>query len=205
MSTRGKRGKGHASRRREDSAKAAFFNSIGHDDRPAGVRKSLPTKPQTITSSTTAALEGAAIHFDGTFIQESRDTHVIPRQSTTAAQFLGLFPQKMEFEDRVCRQSPAGAFDNVSFLKSDDAVQHLGSKFTDKRMLQTTDRRAVWRSDNTLLRRGNPFANTDATPNARSEFKREGVIREGGNSRKYVASVPKAEPIVSVIGIDVED
>lgn len=154
---RGKRGSGHSKRRSFQPNKNKFFNATGHDDRPGAVRTSQPVKPSTGNSSSTAAVHNAAIYIEGSFVGETAETHLVPRKSLTDQQMLRLLPQQAEYEDRVSRQL---------------------DKVTGK-LVTVTDRRRVWQSDRTLLKRGNPFAGDNI-------FKREGAIKEGQNTRKYV-------------------
>ena len=145
-------------------AKTREFFTAGTDDRPTGLRTSHPVKPNQGGSSATKAVEERAKYNEHTFIEETRETHVVPRQSTTDKQFLRLFPRRVEVEPIVTRQL---------------------DKQTGK-MVETTENRVVWKSDRTLLDTAKPMQGIGT-------FRREGEIRQGGNVRKYVRT-EKEEP-----------
>jgi hypothetical protein len=138
-----KRGKGH-------SARKSFT---------AGIREKLHNN----TKSVTGTIEDASVYFHGANVEETVETHVVPRKSLTVKQLLGVLPQDIEVETRELRRTQLD--------------KRTG------RMVETTDQvsNVVWRSDKTLLRKGNPFA--DNKP-----LFRQGAVREGQNTRKFVVT-----------------
>lgn len=152
---RGKRGKGSGARKSFKPNPNRFLNSVGHDDRPSGLRSSMPVRPVASKQSPTGAVLNSGIYYEGALIGESTEAHIAPRKSLTEQQYLGLFPTFGEYET-------------------------LAGKVTDSqgKTVSAGRSRRVWTSDSTLLRRGNPFK-------GESQYKREGLIREGGNTRRY--------------------
>jgi hypothetical protein len=122
-------------------------------------------------TSVTALITDTAKYVECSFIGETVEDHVIPRQSLTRKQLLGVFPAKIETEPVKSRQ-----LDKVS-----------------GKLVETTDNRAVWRSDSTLLKRGNPFA-------APKSFKREGSVSVGLNTRKYTETIPEPDNTEKILG-----
>lgn len=123
-------------------------------------------------SSATAAIAHAAQYFEAPLIEERAETHVIPRQSITRKQLLGVFPQQLEFAPRVSRQ-----LDKPHYKRTGEI-----------RMIEVVDQRLAWKSDKTLLRRGNPFK--DAEEGERAGYKREGKVSVGLDKRAYTESIP---------------
>jgi hypothetical protein len=58
------------------------------------------------------------------------------------------------------------------------------------KMVVTTDNRLVWKSDSTLLNRGNPFRQ-------QASFKREGSVSIGLNKRKTLTTVPEYDTTIA--------
>lgn len=164
---RGKRGSGHTARRSFKPNPNRILSS-GRDNRPSALRSGMPIKPIASSRSTTALVADAAIYFDGALVGESPEAHIVARKSVTESQYLGAVPQRAEYETLAGTQT-----DLVT-----GEVKDISRK------------RRVWQSDNTLLRRGNPFANTG---NA-GWFKREGAIRDGANTRKFRETVQGEGP-----------
>lgn len=100
----------------------------------------------------------AAKYFECAAVEETREDHIVPRQSITRQQYLGAFPVRVETETIPTRQ-----LDKQS-----------------GELVETTDERITWRSDRSLLRRNKPFKDIGI-------FKREGMVAEGLNTRKYRA------------------
>lgn len=65
--------------------------------------------------------------------EETKETHIIPRVSTTIRQHLRLFPQKIETEPRSFAQRASNG-----------------------ELVHGSDEHVVWKSDKTLLRQGKP-------------------------------------------------
>lgn len=132
-------------------------------------------------TSATAVVLDAAKYNESALIDESKETHVVPRQSVTRKQLLGIFPQRFETEDQVSRQ-----------------LDHVTGK-----MVEVHDTRTVWRSDKTLLRKGNPFK-------LQTKYKRDGSISVGLNTRKTRETIKGEESLTvsdadQVIPADIED
>lgn len=159
---RGKRGAGHSARRSFKPNANRFLNSVGKDERPAALRSSMPVTPNASTRSATAAVADSAIYFDGALVGESAEAHIVPRKSITERQYLGLLPQTAEYER----------------LRGEQKDLLTGE------VRDISRNRRTWRSDVTLLRRGNPFRGEE-------RYKREGAIREGANTRNYVEVIPE--------------
>lgn len=176
---RGKRGKRLYSSAREPRERSLY---------PAGhvASKSDPSVAHRCGSSTSAVVMDAAKYYDHTTIEETKQDHIIPRQSLTAKHFLALFPQSVEVEPVVSRQ-----------------LDKLSGK-----MIETTDNRLVWKSDKTLLNRNKPGVEIGT-------FKREGSITQGQNTRKTLITENcntggNAAPLVdtvlgSFVDVDMED
>jgi hypothetical protein len=130
--------------------------------------------------SATAAVEQSAILFDCSFIEETVEDHIVPRHSLTRQQLLEFRPQELEFEAIKTKQ-----------------------RDKDGRIVETTENRLAWRSDRTLLRRGNPFA--DAESGNRAGYRREGSVHVGANKRPYRESIPNARTDEKILGVEIED
>ncbi len=106
----------------------------GEDDRPTATRKGLPDRPSRPTDSMIIAREAAAPFNAYADVQENHKDHIIPRQSLTDRQLLGLVPM-VEYEtiDKVTYQ-----LDRMSgeLVKTSDPAP-----------------RVSWRRDKTLLRK----------------------------------------------------
>lgn len=94
-------------------------------------KDALETKG-TVCSSVLAA--DAAKFFEHTDIEETTETHIVPRVSLTKKLHLRLFEQKIETED----------------VKTFQTDTRTGQKVV------VTNPRIVWKSDRTLLRRDHP-------------------------------------------------
>jgi hypothetical protein len=123
-------------------------------------------------TSATAVLQDAAKYYAGSFVEENRADHIIPRQSITRQQLLGIFPERVETELIPTRQL---------------------DKQTGE-LVETTDHSRVrWKSDKTLLRRGNPFS-------LPADFKRQGSIGVGLNTRKTLTPMPEVPMEEKILG-----
>lgn len=151
-----------------------FWRSAGKDDRPSALRTSQPIKPSQGEMSPTGAAEFAAKYFACASIEEQPETHLVPRKSITASQFLQFRSPELETEPMRARQ-----------LAKDGST------------VETTDNRLLWKSDRSLLRGNKPFSNM-------AKLRREGTIREGNNTRKYITvtenETQKASDMDKVIG-----
>lgn len=122
-------------------------------------------------TSATAVLQDAAKYYECSFVEENRADHIVPRQSITRQQLLGIFPQRVETEPAATRQL---------------------DKQTGE-LVETTDNRVRWKSDKTLLRRGNPFS-------LPTDFKRQGSIGVGLNTRKTLTPMPEVPMDEKILG-----
>lgn len=154
QSRRGKRGGSAARLARQKDIHSKL------DGRPSGTHSNHAHNLHG--SSATAALAEAAKYYNGALIDENREDHIVPRQSITRKQFLGIVPPAMEMEPMQAKQ-----LDKQS-----------------GKLIATTDDRLAWKQDETLLRRGDPFK-------APRVFKREGSVSVGLNKRKTITSVPE--------------
>jgi hypothetical protein len=136
------------------------------DGLPSGIKSAKAHKLKNTTA--TAVIASAAKLFECSEISEHADTHIVPRQSITREQLLNVLPQKLELEDMPFRQLDHSS--GKTFTTVEEAEKH---------MIAGTTPRVVWRSDKSLLRKGLPD-NLE-----RVAFKREGVIRGGGDTQKY--------------------
>src|SRR5689334_2109277 len=103
----------------------------GNPNRPS--RKPF-TEPKPKQSSAAKFAEQVSPYWACADVAETKQDHVIPRKSVTSKHHLGLFTPDIETETRKARQ-------------------------LDKRtgqMVETTDQRRVWKSDDSLLRLGKP-------------------------------------------------
>lgn len=139
--------------------------------------------------SSTAVVENAAGYFEGALIAETREDHIVPRQSLTRQQMIGFFPQKLEMRDEVTRQLDHKAYDGKA-RTAEEAIKQAG-------LIQTTDQRVAWKSDVTLLRKNNPF--TDPEQSQATAFRREGSITVGSNTRKFTKGVENAQEPTEVL------
>lgn len=125
------------------------------DGRPAGTHSN---HAHNLHGSSAAKLTiDAAKYYECATIEERPETHIVPRQSETRKQLLGVLPGSIETETRKGRQ-------------------------LDKRsgeLIEVNDQRLTWKSDRTLLRRGKPFEEIGT-------FKREGSVSIGLNKRKTI-------------------
>lgn len=114
---------------------------------------------ETRKTSTTALAAEAGIYFDCCEgIEETEETHVIPRRSLTRQQHLAIFPQTVQTED---------------------VITHQTDKITGQRVA-VSNPKIVWRSDKTLLRRETPFRLEDM-----NDFK-TGVKRRTSRSKRVI-------------------
>jgi hypothetical protein len=183
--------------RRVESSRAIELKDIHSkiDGLPSGTHKGHAHNLHG--SSATAAIAHAASYFEGALIEERREDFVIPRQSQTRKELLGILPVDMEFAPVKSRQLDKHAYDGKA-TTVESAIQ--------SGMVEVTDQRLVWKSDTTLLRRGNPFK--DAESGQRSGYKRDGSIGVGLNTRKTRDSIPNADPEMEVVigpALDNED
>lgn len=125
------------------------------DGRPAGTHSNHAHSMKG--SSATARFADDAKYFEAALIEERPETHIVPRKSVTVAQYLKIFPQKFETETMQGRQ-----------------LDHASGK-----MVTVTYERLKYKSDRTLLRRGNAFDKIGT-------FKRQGEIIDGLNRRKFI-------------------
>lgn len=105
-------------------------------------------------TSITALAADRAKYCEISECEETVETHIVPRRSITRKQYLGVFPARVETEA----------------IKTHQRDKRTGE------LIETTDNRIVWKSDRTLLRRGNPFS-------APYDIKRKGQVAEGLNTR----------------------
>lgn len=119
---------------------------VRHEDMqvPTALAKMMPVVPNQHGASDTARVAKASIYFPNGTGEETVKDYLIPRKSLTRQQHLNIFPVTMEVEARSTRQ-----------------LDKLNGN-----MVGTTDNRVVWKSDRTLLRKGNPFSYP-------TDFKRE--------------------------------
>lgn len=111
--------------------KATGYDNRGSNDfRPS--RKDY--KETTAVSQTAAVLNTAAMMYDCSDVEETAETHIIPRKSLTQKLHLKSFPQSIETEQVVIRQR-----DKIS-----------------GKIVVTTNNRQVWKSDRSLLIQGTP-------------------------------------------------
>jgi hypothetical protein len=122
----------------------------------------MPVRPRESTRSATAAAADAAIYFEGALVGESVEGHLIPRKSLTESQYLGILERSGEYEKMAGTHTDAITGEVKDISRS----------------------RRTWQPDQTLLKRGNPFKGEES-------YKREGAIREGANTRKYVETIPE--------------
>jgi hypothetical protein len=142
-------------------------------------------------SSATAAVAEKAKYCESALIEERADTHVIPRQSETRKQLLSVFPQIVEMEVIPTRHI------TLQRDKVTGAIVEVADEVTDRR-------RVTFRSDRSLLRQGNPFA--DAEHGKRIGYKRDGSVSVGANTRKYRDALQNAVPVEPVVlGEAIED
>lgn len=139
-------------------------------------------------TSATAIFADRAKYFDCALIEETRETHIIPRESITVAQRLEAFPQRIETEEMPAKQLDKAnevlqaaiayykSFPSVERAKTYNAILELMADLH-VGMIGTTDNRQTWKSDKSLLRKGNPFA-------ALPTVKREGSVSVGLNKRR---------------------
>lgn len=142
-------------------------------------------------TSVTALVGERAKYFDCALVEETIETHLVPRESITVQQRLEAFPQRVELAEVPAKQldraneirqaawewfkrfkSPVRAktFDSICELLATLGVGMIG----------TTDNRIVWKSDKSLLRKGQPFP-VDGT------FYRQGSVSVGLDKRKTVS------------------
>lgn len=133
-------------------------------------------------SSSTAVAINAAKYYEGAFIEETEETHCIPRKSLTERQLLGVFPQELETVAIPSRQ--------ITFQRD----RRTGATVEVSDPL--VDHRLTWKSDKSLLRKGNPFA--DAESGRGKGYKRDGSVSVGLNTRKYRENVKNADPVMEI-------
>lgn len=120
--------------------KATGFDTRGGND----FRPSRKQYSETHgVSQTAAVLETAALRYDCSDVQETVETHLIPRKSLTEQLHLALFPRTIETEQTTTRQRDKLTGDLVT----------------------VTNNRQIWKSDRSLLIQGKPVDET--------RFKRE--------------------------------
>lgn len=112
------------------------------DDRPTALRKAFPLYPSVPVDSI-RTVEATLIKMDQCELEESTETHIVPRKSVTKRQGLMVQPQTLEFEP----------------LADTKVITYQADKMTGQ-TVEVTDyyprNRIVWKSDKTLLRRGLP-------------------------------------------------
>lgn len=141
-----------------------------------------------LTGKSTASLAmDAAQYFDCSTVDETREDHIVPRQSITRKQFLPFFPQRLETAAVPSKQLDKAGFDGKKYTDSNTAV-------ADNRMIAVTDNRVTWKSDRTLLNRSKPV-----TDIADLSFKRDGSVSVGLNTRKFTRSDNERETLPGVI------
>lgn len=146
--------------------------------------------------SSTILAEQAAPLFECSFSEETEETHLIPRQSVTRKQLLGIVPQTLELAPIPTKQLNKRSYDGKAKTVA-EAIAQAG-------VIETTENRLAWKSDRTLLKRNNPF--TDPEAGQRDGYKREGKVSVGLDSRSYRDSIPNADPEpVKVIGVALDD
>lgn len=90
--------------------------------------------------STAVLVENSAIYYDCARIEETEETHVVPRKSLTNKLHLKLIQQSIEVLPIKTRQLDHSDPNGV-------------------RMIKTTNNRLVWKSDKNLLRMNKPATN----------------------------------------------
>ena len=108
-------------------------------------------------------------------LNETVETHVVPRRSLTRKQLLGIFPQRVETAPIPTRQL---------------------DKQTGK-MVATTENRVTWKSDRSLLNR--------TPSNEIGTFKREGSVSVGLNTRRTITTIKEESLTETVLGPAIED
>jgi hypothetical protein len=140
-------------------------------------------------SSATHAIAETAKYFECSYSEETAETHLIPRRSLSRKQGLA-FRSEMETAPLATRQITKQRDNRTG------AIVEVADELQDNRL--------TWRLDKTLLRRGNPFQ--DAEASNRDAYKREGTVSVGLETRKYRESIQNPAPVEEQqIGIALDD
>lgn len=152
-------------RRAGSSIKTADIHSR-LDGRPAGTHCNHSHNVGKQTTVTGIA-ESAAKYYECSVVEETTETHIVPRRSITRKQMLDVFPAKIETEP----------------IRGKQYDHRLGV------LVEVNDNRVVSRSDRTLLQRGKPVQDFPT-------LQREGSVSMGLNKRKTIKTekeVPASE------------
>jgi hypothetical protein len=184
---RRKRGKGHSARRSFSGERRVTATIM-----VGGSERAVHSQSQ----SATAAIGNTYAKFHACAeVEETVETHVIPRKSITESQLLGVFPQQIETAPiptkQLDKQPPTctkcGKTDRVTLITDFWLCKRIGCYVRMPiRMIETTNNRVTWKSDKTLLNRTK--AEKDVI------VKREGLIREGLNTRKTITTEREVSP-----------
>lgn len=144
------------------------------DERPAGLKASIPTTPAVITRSHDSARISAAALYDYTDAEETtEDKHLshdvmvqLVRRSKTSKEHLRMFPQSVETEQINGRQlnklGPKSMITVAVPVKTSGEAGKHTTEYEIKTLpapgtlVEVTTNRVVWKSDKTLLRRDRP-------------------------------------------------
>ena len=142
-----------------------------------GIRKSQDGHNLTGTTITAIAAE-AAIFNTHAPIEETEETHIIPRRSLTRAYLLEHFPQRIE-----TTPIPTKEWDGEKLVPVPDSeLPH----------------RVIFRRDTSLLNRTKEFQFAKS-------FRREGSVAVGLNKRKQISTIPEHGSGDEVLGLESPD
>lgn len=140
-------------------------------------------------SPTGAVLERSKIRHSIADLDETEETHVIPRKSVTVRQLLRVTAQP-ERETIHARQLDHKGFDGTKYQTSDEAIKA-------HRMIETTDERIIAPAERSLLINGEPGAKIGT-------FYRQGAIRKGLNKQRIITKETETPITDQVLGTAVE-
>jgi len=171
------RGKRAGKKKASHPFDAELRGKVGSDHRPSALKRGLPITP-SVPGSEIKALEGSAKFFecfDGT---ETKEDHLIPRQSLTIQQHLRIFDRKvLEMMPIKSRQLDKKLFKETGKVVLREVVDNKTTKYSDK----------------TLLRQGKPFQYPADFKRQTSKTKRirmdEDTIFRGGEPEEKVSEV----------------
>lgn len=139
----------------------------------------------------TGAIVERAKYFGLAAIDETEDTHVIPRKSVTVKQFLAVKAPDIETEPMRARQLDQHGFDPSAYTSVDEVMAK-------HRMIETTDQRMTWRADRSLLVTGAPGS-------ALPTVKRDGFIKRGLDRQKTRITISEERDNANKIDEILED